>query len=667
MWNRRPAATAALVAAGIGLAVLLSPEVRAADPDLQALKGLSLEQLADLQVSIVSKRPERLADSAAAVYVLTEDDIRRSGYTSIPELLRLIPGFNVARIDTAEWAITTRGFNGRFANKLQVMIDGRSVYTPLFSGVFWEAFDTLLEDIERIEVIRGPGASSWGANAVNGVVNIITKHAAETQGTLISGYAGNAQRGGAARYGAPVGEHGYLRLYAKYDDRLAEPNLVEPNLTGLLDDDDFSASRLGFRGDWDLAPTDNLTLQGDVQSSDAEDPWLSGGNLMLQWDHARASGATDTLRIYYDRSDLETGIDNENLTEDLDTIETEYRHRFATLGRHDLNAGLGYRWYNSRIDGSDLNGADPAERQFDLLSAFVQDEIRLLAERWYLTLGTKLEHNDFTGFEIQPSIRTRWNPRPDATLWAAVSRAVRTPSRGELDLFGESAALSGDSAVLGLPIVFRSTGVSVMESETLNAYEAGWRWRPTPVLGFDLALFYNDYDELRTLELSAAELSLVPYPRWVIDTTPDNRLKGQTYGADLVVDWRPSDTLKLQAWYSLMRMDLQPDAVSTDPEAAVLAGRYPQQEAGLRAGLDLRSDLELDLYARFVDQLPDFDVDAYLELDARLAWRLDPKVTVALVGRNLLNPSHLEYGDETLGGTPHLIAREVMLRIDIRY
>lgn len=646
----------------LALALATSLTATAADRNLSVLKSMSLEELANLQVSIVSKRPERLADSAAAVYVLTADDIRRSGYTSIPELLRLVPGFNVARIDTAEWAISSRGFNGRFANKLLVMIDGRSVYTPLFSGVFWEAFDTMLEDIERIEVIRGPGASSWGANAVNGVVNIITKHAAETEGALVSGYSGDRQRGLAARYGAPVGEHGYIRMYAKHDDRLPQISLPDGS-----DKDDFNANRFGFRGDWDLTSRDSLTVQGDVQSVDSKDPEISSGNLMLQWNHARESGAEDTLRIYYERSEMDSGVNNELLTEDLDTIDAEYRHRFVALERHDINLGLGYRWYRSLIKGVRLNSADPAERDFKLFNAFIQDEISLLENRWYLTLGTKIEHNGFTGLEIQPSIRTRWNPQPSSTLWAAVSRAVRTPSRGEVDLIGENVSQPASAATLGLPVVLRITGNDSMGSESLIAYEAGYRWRPAPVLGIDLSLFYNDYNDLRTLELSQASVQLDPYPRWVISTMSNNLLAGQTYGFDLVVDWRPGDAWRLQAWYTLMRMDLQPDMASTDPEASVLAGRYPQQQAGLRAGIDLGNDLELDFYTRFVDQLADFGVDAYVELDTRLAWRVDPKVTLALVGRNLLRPSHLEYGQETLGSYPHKIAREVMLQVEVRY
>ncbi|NEV64305.1 TonB-dependent receptor plug domain-containing protein [Thiorhodococcus minor] len=636
-----------------------TPAILAAD-DLETLKGLDLDELADLQVSILSGRPQRLSDSAAAVYVLTAEDIRRSGYTTVPELLRLVPGFDVARIDTAEWAIGARGFGGRFANKLLVMIDGRSVYTPLFSGVFWEVVDAMLEDIERIEVVRGPGASYWGANAVSGVVNIITKHAAQTEGGLISSYAGNLQQGIAARYGAPVGDTGYLRLFVKRDER--DPELT---LVGERADDGFSGSHAGLRGDWDLTPADTLMVQGELLSGDSNDPWINGGDLMLQWEHAYPSGAWDTLKLYYDRFELETGTGLQLMHEELDTFELEAKHRFAPLGRHALFGGLDYRWYRSAIETGTPDGIDPEVRAFTLVSAFIEDEIELAPGSHYLILGTKIEHNDFTGLEIQPNIRARWHPRPDSTLWAAIARAVRTPSRSELDLQIETELLPASEATGGLPIVVRSPRDRQLDSEILIAYELGYRWRPAEVIGLDVSLFYNDYDELRTLETETLQLELDPYPRWVQSITTANLLRGQSYGIELVGDWRPSRRSRVQAWYSAMRMSLQQDAHSNDPTALTPEEQFPQQQAGLRVGVDLRHDLELDLFGRFVDQLPAYGVDAYTELDVRLGWHVNPRVTLALVGRNLLNPSHREYGSEFLAESGRLIEREAFLRIEI--
>jgi len=310
----------------LATALLFAMPTFAADKTIEDLKELSLEELADMQVSILSKKPERLADSAAAVFVLTSEDIRRSGYSTIPELLRLVPGMNVARIDTSEWAISSRGFNSRFANKLLVMVDGRSVYNSLFSGVYWEALDTLLPDIERIEIIRGPGASTWGANAVNGVINIITKNATDTRGGLATAHAGNQQSGGAVRYGTQTGESGSVRAYVKYDDRDPEKKLASG-----LDIKDFYGKRFGARGDWEPSSDDALSIQGEWFDANAEDPWLSGGNLMAQWQHIRTSGAEDSFQAYYSRFEMETNNENSQMRELEDTLDFEYRHQFVPV------------------------------------------------------------------------------------------------------------------------------------------------------------------------------------------------------------------------------------------------------------------------------------------------------------------------------------------------
>lgn len=636
-----------------------------AEPNLESLKGLSLEELADMRVSIVSKMPERVADSAAAVYVLTADDIRRSGYTTIPELLRLVPGMNVARIDSAEWAISTRGFNGRFANKLLVMIDGRSVYNSLFSGVYWEGVDTLLPDVERIEVIRGPGASTWGANAVNGVINIITKHASDTQGVLASAYAGDQQSGVAGRYGTRVGESGVVRAYVKYDEQDPQGASVFGEST-----DRYHGSRFGARGDWDLSADDSLTVQGELYQANAQDPWLDGGNLMLNWEHIRESGAVDTLQMYYSRLEMQASPDSINsLGENEDSIDLEYRHHFAPMGRHNLITGLGYRWQQSDITGGLLNGAEPPKRSLHRYSAFVQDEISLLEDRWYLTLGTKLEHNDFTGSELQPSIRTRWHPDPDSTLWAAISRSIRTPSRSEHDLLAEQKLMPASPATMGLPVYGRTTGSNGMESEELIAYELGYRWRPVSNLGLDMSIFYNDYAKLRTMETGAPGISFSPFPRVLVPVDAENKMEGRTYGLEFAADWHPTPDWRLQAWYALLKINLKQDADSVSiVEEEAIEGQSPEHQAGLRSGFDLPYNLELDLFARYVSQLPDYDVDAYLELDVRLGWRATSNLSLELVGRNLLESSHLEFGqDVLLGGIPYEIKRELFLRAELRY
>ena len=627
------------------------------------LKSLTLEELANLEVSIASKRPERFMDSAAAVYVLTAEDIRRSGYTTVPELMRLVPGMDVARIDTAEWAISSRGFNSRFANKLLVMVDGRSVYNSLFSGVYWEALDLVLADIERIEVIRGPGASIWGASAVNGVINIITRNAGDTQGGLLQGYAGSRQGGGMLRQGVAMGESGYLRLYAKHDEQGLQGEMPHGE-----DRDHFYGTHVGFRGDWEVTGDDDLMVQGEWFRANPQDPSMDGGNLMFTWHNAGAGGGVNSFQAYYSRFTMDTTGDLGRLEETEDTIDLEYRHQFAPMGRHELIAGIDYRWRRSDITGGALVSAEPPRRSLNRYSAFFQDEITLLQERLFLTLGTKLEHNDYTGFEAQPTLRASWRPGSDMVFWGAVSRAVRTPSRSEHDLAAEAEALPPSQESLGLPVNFRTLAAKTMESEILIAYEAGYRWRPAATLGLDLSLFYNDYEELRTMELGEPELATSPYPRWIVPVAAENRMDGHTHGLEMVADWRPREAWRLQAWYSYLDMALRQHGDSTDVDARRPEGESPRHQFGLRAGVDLPRDLELDLFLRYVSELPDFEVDGYTELDARLGWRFGRNLSLALAGHNLLQASHAEFGREPiLGALAHDIEREFLLQVQLKF
>ncbi len=651
----------ALCRLALALALALAPAAQAADID--TLMGLSIEELSSLEVSILAKRPERIMDSAAAVYVLTGDDIRRSGYTSIAEVLRLVPGMDVARVDTAEWAVSARGFGSRFANKLLVLVDGRSVYSALFSGTFWESIDTLLEDVERIEVIRGPGASTWGSNAVNGVVNIITRHAGATQGGLAVGYAGDLQRGAGLRFGGRLGDEAFVRVYGKYNDR-------DPRRTvrGPRDDDAHGGGRIGFRADWEPAPAQSLTLEGEWFDEDADDPWLRGGHLLMNWERRGADGRVDTMQLYYDRTDLNSGVvDQDAVNERADTLDLELRRRFAPLDRHDLIAGLAYRFMRSEIEPHLYTTAVPPVRRSHRLSAFVQDEITLLADRWYFTLGAKLEHNDFSGFEIQPTLRSRWHPDERSVLWAAVSRAVRVPSRSESDLFAENDLAFDDDSLDGVPLKFRSEPDGRFREESLIAYELGYRWRHGADLLLDLALFYNDYEHLRTLEIGEPYVSADPEIRVVVPGQVLNLMQGQTYGLELAVQWRPHARWRVQGSYGLLRMQLDAAAESTGPDPEAAAGQSPQQQLGLRLSVDLAQDWELDLIGRYVDRRDAFALDAYTELDARLGWHVSRGLSLALVGRNLLHPDHVEYGKELLGRDAHRLEREWLLRAELRF
>ena len=439
-------------------------------------------------------------------------------------------------------------------------------------------------------------------------------------------------------------------------------------LDGPQDNDEYSGSRAGFRADWAPSASDTLTLQGELFDDDPMDPWIKGGHLLFHWENTAADGAVNDLQLYYDRHELRTGDSGDDpVNEDLDTLDLELRRRFAPLGRHDLVGGIGYRLQRSAIEQIASTTSDPPTRTSQRFSTFLQDEIRLLDERWYLTLGAKLEHNDFSGFELQPTLRTRWHPDRDSTLWAAVSRAVRVPSRAESDLISEIELTSGSPATGGLPVTLFVMPNKDLEPEELIAYELGYRWRSAPSFSFDLALFYNDYDKLRTLELGPPML-ITPPPRIQVPTTSGNLMQGATYGMEVAAEWRPHRRWRLQASYSLLQTDLEPDPQSTDPDTEdAVEQSSPQQQVGLRVSWDIAPDLELDLIGRYVDRLPDLDVDAYTELDARLGWQVSRSFSLALVGRNLLNPHHQEYGLEALGSVPHNISRELYLRAELGF
>ena len=540
------------------------------------LASMSMEELLATTVTSVARREESVARSPAAVHVITHEDIRRSGATSVAEALRLAPGLQVARVDAHDWAIGSRGFNELFANKLLVLIDGRSVYTPLFSGVFWDAQDVVLEDVERIEVIRGPGAALWGANAVNGVINVITKKAAATQGWLFSGAAGNELRGaGIIRFGGKIGDSLHYRINGKYfeeeDSQLADSSAAAH--------DDWRLGRLGFRVDWDATATDSLTLQGDLAKSRQDQVYsrfrpapeftpyqsatvdtASGANVLGRWTHSFASGAETALQTYYDHTDRRSVVQHEK----RDTFDLDLQHRFAWGHWQTIVLGGGYRRTADRIGNSFELEVLPDARASDLFSAFVQDEIALIKKELTLTLGSKFEHNDYTGFELQPSAHLCWTPTERQSVWAAVSRAVRTPSRVEDDIhLRSSLAVPRGALFAGAPpfvppspaILTAITGNRDFESETLIAYEAGYRAEITAALSFDLALFYNDYDALRGIAATGTAVDLAATPA-EIALSAGNFLQGHTYGGELSVNLRVTDWWRLRADWSVLRTEL---------------------------------------------------------------------------------------------------------------
>lgn len=601
LWDQRAPAVVViplLILGGLCAAMAAGP----ANKD--TLAEMSLEQLMQIEVTSVARKEQKLSKAAAAIYVITREDIRRSGHTSIPELLRMVPGLYVAQIDAHTWAITSRGFNSLFASKVLVLVDGRSIYTPLFSGVYWEMQDLMLEDIERIEVIRGPGATMWGANAVNGVVNIITRSAKDTQGGVVDASAGNVERTAAGiRYGGRLGGGGYYRIYSKLgirDDLLT----AEGSPAG----DSWRSSRSGGRLDWDLSSRDALTVVADVFRADFNqmarlpafaEPFYSlnpehydasAGNILTRLEHQHRNGSTSAVQVYYDRYDRPHPI----MGEKRDSVDFEFQNRFAANAGHDLMWGLGYR-FSSDVTWPNAHASlQPASKGIQLFSGFLQDEIKLNGEKTLLTLGSKFEHNDFTGFEVQPTVRLLWEATRSHTLWTAASRAVRTPSRGDRQANTLLMTSPGSPATQGLPVVTSYVGNPEYGSQLLNAYEAGYRTQLRRRVTFDVAAFYNSYGRLRLLEPGALSPVLQPTPYLDLRYFATNRMSGKTWGAEAVVQWEPLPVWRLSGSYSRLDMRLKPDDGVTPARILGEMADAPHDQFNVRSYVDLPRGLQLD-------------------------------------------------------------------------
>src|SRR3989442_11260408 len=544
-------------------------------PDVTAM---SMEALMNMKVTSVSKHTQKVADAAAAIFVITQEDIRRSGATSIPEALRLAPGLEVARIDQNKWAIGSRGFNGRFDNKLLVLIDGRSVYTPLFSGVYWNVQDVMLEDIDRIEVIRGPGATLWGANAVNGVINIISKKAKDTQSAVVTAGAGTEERGsGSVRYGSKIGNTSY-RAYGKYFNW--GPSVYPSGTTA---HDGWDALRGGFRADWAPAGANSLTLQGDIYRSkygetltvpSLNSPYsstfpnnghYSGATILGRWNHS-SEGSSMSLQMYYDNTTI---ADNSLFVDHQNIFDMDFQHGFSVGDSQQFVWGLGYRSIRDRNDPSFSVSLRPNQLTLNHFSAFIQDEISLVDNRLRLTFGSKLEHNDFTGFEVQPNARLLWTLTPNQSVWTAVSRAVRTPALTEEGLRLNSAVIPPLTPGVNptpFPAVITVFGSHQFQSEDLLAYEVGYRVQATSTFSTDIATFYNKYSILRTAEPRSPFLEGSPAPTdLVIPFVASNKMSGGTYGVEIFADWRVAPKWRLVGSYSYLQMDIRKNSDSLDP------------------------------------------------------------------------------------------------------
>ena len=599
----------------------------AAGQDATALKRLALEDLMEVDVTSVSRRTEPISEAPAAIDVITGDQIRRSGITTLAEVLRLATGLSVARVDGTTWAISARGFTGTASNKLLVLMDGRSVYTPLFSGVFWDVQDTFLADVDRIEVIRGPGATLWGANAVNGVINIITRPASRTQGGRVEVATGNQERGfGAIRYGDELGRSAHYRAYTKFNYQDAQ--LTE---SGAGAGDLLRRVQFGARVDWTLSPKTQIAVIGDGNAGsmgrvDRPATDVHDANILARMRHQTAGGADLQVQAYYDRTFRSIPGSFE---EDRGTWDLDVQYRTKVNDRHMLLAGGGYRLTRDRTsvppgEGGFRGGAAvfvPASRQSPLLAAFAQDEITIVPQKVSVTVGARGEHNEFSGFEFQPTVRARWIPRPRNVVWGAVSRAVRTPTRLDVDF--RSVLPDGRVVLVG--------GGEQFTAESVVAYEAGYRVQPHPLVAVDIAAYHNEYDRLRSQE---------PGPPIVLA----NGLRGRTNGLETEVTVRPTGWMRWQGSWTLFDKHLELRPGSADPTGGVAEGNDPRHQLGIRTAINLPHHAELEGFLRRVAALPAPAVPAYTELDIRASWAVSDDLEVALVGRNLLHASHPEFG-----------------------
>lgn len=602
--------------------VLTGATVRAQDPDptfAQNLKRLSIEELTQLDITTASRRLEPLAQVAAAVSVIRGEDIRRAGIANLAEALRLADGIEVARADNGTWAISSRGFNISTANKLLVLIDGRTVYSPLFAGTFWSVQDVPLLNIDRIEVIRGPGGAVWGANAVNGVVNIITKSAADTKGFQAVVGIGSEERAiTTAQYGGG-GERFDYRVYGKYRARDAQELS-----TGVSADDPVKYGQAGFRVESRGASRDSWLLQGDAYAGreglfDRPDTHVSGSNLMGRWGRRFSGESQFRAQAYFDR--VYRRVVNQ-FREVRNTVDVDLQHQL-TAGRHHFVVGGGWRGSNGDDRGNAAFRFDPAEQFMTVAGVFAQDEIAL-PKRFALIVGSKFERNTFTGIETQPNIRLRWTPNNRRTIWGAVSRAVRLPTRFDTDLRLTN-ALTGALTL---------TGRTDFDAEQVTAYEAGYRAEVSPRASIDVASFFNVYDKLRSQEFPTAAGQPVVL---------SNLMNGRAHGADVSTTVLVAPQWRVHASYSYLRVTTSFDPGSRDPTRGFSEFNDPSHMFRLRSSVDLSRGIELDAVLRAVGRLPHPVVAAYAELDARVGWRVSPAFEISLIGQNLLHPRHAEF------------------------
>ncbi|MES2534896.1 MAG: TonB-dependent receptor [Pseudomonadota bacterium] len=616
---------------GAGLLFSLVPACAAPVPVL-SYADMSFEELGSIRITSVSKKPEKLADAAASVFIITADDIRRSGATSLPEVLRRAPNLNVAQVSGGGYAISARGLNGSnnsAPNKLLVLIDGRSVYSPLFSGVFWDVQDVMLDDIERIEVISGPGGTLWGVNAVNGVINVITRPASQTQGGLVSIGGGNRGNDTAFRYGGTFGDDGSYRIYGKRFDR--KHTSTE---SGATVNDAGHNNQIGFRADW-RRPRNQVTVHGNAYTGSADQPApgainitgtnlalgpidTSGANLTTRWQHLLEDDSSLSFQVYLDHTRRRVPP---TFSETLNIVDMEFQHSLRPSGGHAVVWGANYRYGMDHVSNSAIFAILPGKVNQKWASLFVQDEITL-RKNLELTIGARLERNDYTGNEILPNLRLAWKFAPDHLLWTAASRAVRAPSR-----------LDSDAFIPGVPPYLLNGGRTV-RSEVANVYELGYRGQFGNKTSYSITAFHNVYDHLRTQEVDPGRTFLIFA----------NEMEGTASGVETWGTYQATPGWRLSAGYTALRENFRLKSGSNDLNGPGSAGKDPAHTWQLRSSFTMAPDRELDISVRHAAALSNPAVPAYTAVDARFGWKLRRDLELSITGQNLFGTRHAEYG-----------------------
>jgi iron complex outermembrane receptor protein len=627
--------------------IILSSEIN--------LDSMSLEDLMNVKVYSASKKSENLSETSSAVFILTSEDIRRGGHRTIPEALRMVPGINVARVDASKWAVASRGFNSLYSNKLLVLVDGRSVYTPLFAGTYWDEQDLLLEDVDRIEVIRGPGATLWGANAVNGVVNIITKDASKTKGGFAEAGFGSEERAfGSLRYGSNIGKDFNYRFFTKYTYR---DEFMDINSNESFDD--WDTFNFGTRADWQVSNKDKITLTGNIRNANTrqrikladiltttsvttdDKRYVNGGHLLSRWTHNFSEKSDLQVQFFYDRINRTRSLQQHG--EIRDTYDIDIQNRIELTSWNELTYGLNFRYIEEKIEDGVVINFDYNDAAYRVYSFFIQDKISIIKNnKLYFTPGIKLEHHPFVNWEVQPSLKGYWSINDNNNIWMSISRAVQTPARAYTNGTIRLRFYNTAPPVNTLLIV---QGNNAVQSENMTAFELGYRYIPSNKFKIEFTTFYNKYTDLISLQSQPITLQAGTVPYAVLQKNGKNDAKGESYGLEINTEWNVYSFLKLKASYTFLHKNLFPGLGYTTADLITLEGSAPRNQVFLGTLFTLPYNFEFDVYTYYVDALYQKGMSSYIRLDTRLGWSPIKSLRLSVVAQNINSGGHPEYTD----------------------